>query len=123
MISHIKLVSIPVTDQSKALEFYTEKLGFEVVVDEPYSGRPDERWIELRLPEGQTRVVLLKTNSNDAHRGTRSNIVFTARDIEETYLQLKVKGVSFKEPPNRQPWGQFTQFSDPDGNIFVLASG
>jgi len=35
MITHVKLVSIPVTNQEKSLQFYRDKLGFEVVVDEP----------------------------------------------------------------------------------------
>jgi predicted enzyme related to lactoylglutathione lyase len=42
--------------------------------------------------------------------------------VEKTYFDLKVKGVHFKEPPNKQAWGMFTQFADPDGNVFVLAS-
>ena len=105
MISHVKLVSIAVTDQDKALDFYTNKLGFEVVVD-----------------EGQTRVVLLKADRNDPRVGRLSNIVFTADDVEKTYFDLKTKGVQFKEPPNKQHWGMFTQFTDLDGNTFVLAS-
>jgi len=122
MITHVKLVSIPVTNQEKSLQFYRDKLGFEVVVDEPFGSSSDARWIELRPPNGQTRIVLLKASSTDSRLGQLSNIVFTAEDIEETYFNLKVKGVPFKEPPNKQSWGMFTQFSDPDGNMFVLSS-
>lgn len=120
MITHVKLVSIAVTDQNRALEFYTEKLGFEVAVDEPFNR--DARWIELSLPQGQTRVVLLKARPGDARIGALSNIVFTTDDVEKTYLDMKVKGVQFKEPPNKHSGGTFTQFADPDGNMFVLAS-
>lgn len=120
MITHVKLVSIAVTDQDKALTFYTEKLGFKLVVDEAFD--KTARWIELQPPAGQTRVVLIKARPGDPRVGSLTNIVFTSEDIEKTYLDLKVKGVHFKEPPNRQSWGLFTQFTDPDGNIFVLAS-
>ena len=122
MITHVKLVSIPVTNQKKSLDFYQNKLGFELIVDEPFGSGSDTRWIELKPPEGQTRVVLLKAEYSDPRLGTLSNIVFTAEDVEETYFKLKTKGVPFKEPPNKQSWGMFTQFSDPDGNVFVLAS-
>lgn len=120
MITNVKLVSIAVTDQDRALTFYTEKLGFELAIDEPFN--KDARWIELRPPQGQTRVVLLKARPGDARVGSLSNIVFTTDDVEKTYFDLKVKGVHFKEPPNKQAWGMFTQFADPDGNVFVLAS-
>lgn len=122
MISHVKLVSIAVTDQDKALDFYTNKLGFEVVVDEPFNTSNRARWIELKPPEGQTRIVLLKAERNDPRVGRLSNIVFTADDVEKTYFDLKTRGVQFKEPPNKQHWGMFTQFTDLDGNTFVLAS-
>jgi len=120
MITHVKLVSIAVTDQEKSLEFYTEKLGFKLTVDEAFD--KNSRWLELKPPGGQTRVVLLKAKPGDARIGSLTNIVFTSDDIEKTYFDLKVKGVQFKEPPNKQSWGMFTQFTDPDGNVFVLAS-
>lgn len=122
MITHVKLVSIAVTDQKKALDFYTNKLGFTVVVNEPFNASGDSRWIELKPPEGQTRIVLLKADRNDPRVGRLSNIVFTTDDVEKTYFDLKTKGVQFKEPPNKQHWGMFTQFNDLDGNTFVLAS-
>jgi predicted enzyme related to lactoylglutathione lyase len=122
MITNVKLVSIPVRDQDKALEFYRDKLGFKVTIDEPFSTATDSRWIELQTPEGQTRVVLLKADYSDPRMGKLLNIVFTSDDIEKTYFDLKTKGVQFKEPPNKQKWGMFTQFSDLDGNLFVLAS-
>jgi len=120
MISHIKLVSVPVKNQQNAVAFYTEKLGFSVIVDEPFGS--GERWIELKPPQGQTRLVLLKSNHHPDRAGGLTNIVFTTDDVEQTYFDLKTKGVRFKEPPNKQSWGYFTQFEDLDGNVFVLAS-
>ena len=120
MITHVKLVSIAVSNQEKALDFYTEKLGFKLVVDEAFD--KTFRWIELKPPGGQTRIVLLKAKPGDARLGSLTNIVFTSDDIEKIYVDLKIKGVPFKEPPNKQSWGMFTQFTDLDGNVFVLAS-
>ena len=56
MIKQIKFVSIPVADQNRALDFYTEKLGFTIITDQPFDDK--QRWIELRVPKAETRVVL-----------------------------------------------------------------
>ena len=54
MIRQIKFVSIPVRDQNRALSFYTEKLGFTIITDQPFDEK--QRWIELRIPKAETRV-------------------------------------------------------------------
>ena len=46
MIKRIKFVSIPVADQKRALDFYTDKLGFTIITDQPFDEK--QRWIELR---------------------------------------------------------------------------
>ena len=56
MIKQIKFVSVPVADQNRALDFYTEKLGFTIITDQPFDEK--QRWIELRIPKAETRVVL-----------------------------------------------------------------
>ncbi len=62
MISHIKFVSVPVRDQNRALDFYTEKLGFTIITDQPFDEK--QRWIEphSNRPEVLRRVwkVILK---------------------------------------------------------------
>jgi len=62
MIRGIKFVSIPVSDQDRALAFYTEKLGFRVVTDQPFDEK--QRWLELGIPGAETCIVLL--NLGDA---------------------------------------------------------
>ena len=56
MIKQIKFVSIPSRDQNRALDFYTDKLGFTIITDQPFDEK--QRWIELRIPKAETRVVL-----------------------------------------------------------------
>ena len=63
MITHVKFVGIPVRDQQRALEFYTEKLGFAIATDQPMG--PGQRWIELRVAHATTRVVLLNGSGFD----------------------------------------------------------
>jgi len=52
MIKQIKFVSIPVADQNRALDFYTDKLGFTIITDQPFDEK--QRWIELHVPKAET---------------------------------------------------------------------
>ena len=120
MIKHIKFVSIPVRDQDKSLAFYTDKLGFRILTDQPFSDK--QRWIELGIPGGQTNVVLFTPDGHEDRIGGFMPATFHCDDVEATYEQLKARGVEFENPPAKMPWGTFTKFKDPDGNQFVLSS-
>lgn len=58
MITSVDFVSIDVSDQQRAKRFYTEVLGFEELTDVPMGDPDGPRWIEVRPPGAQTRVVL-----------------------------------------------------------------
>ncbi len=120
MITQVKHTTVAVKDQDRALEFYTKKLGFEVVVDVPFS--PTQRWIELKIPGAETQVVLFTPPGQEDRIGTSTNIVFTSDNVEATYEQLKKRGVEFLQPPTKESWGVYTLFKDPDGNVFCLSS-
>lgn len=120
MISHIKFVSVPVRDQNRALNFYTEKLGFTIITDQPFDG--NQRWIELRIPKADTRVVLYTPEGQEDRIGTFSPIVFACSDVEKTYEELKARGVAFDGAPEKQPWGTFVKFKDSEDNQFVIGT-
>ena len=120
MISHIKFVSVPVRDQNRALDFYTEKLGFTIITDQPFNEK--QRWIELRIPKAETRLVLFTPEGQEDRVGTFSPLVFASADVEKTYEELKARGVEFEGPPEKQPWGTFAKFKDSEGNQFVLST-
>ena len=120
MITHVKFVSIPTRDQDRAVTFYTEKLGFKVVTDQPMGDQ--QRWIELRVANSDTRVVLFTPEGQEDRIGTAFNGAFACDNVEKTYEDLKARGVEFSAPPNKQPWGTFASFTDPDGNQFVMSS-
>jgi predicted enzyme related to lactoylglutathione lyase len=121
VITQLKFVGIPTRDQARALLFYTEKLGFAVSTDQPFSEK--QRWIELRIGNSPTRVVLFTPDGHENRIGTHSNGSFACDDVKGTYRQLKERGVEFVTEPQKQPWGEFAIFKDPDGNQFVLSSG
>ena len=83
MIKQIKFVSIPVADQNRALDFYTEKLGFTIITDQPFDEK--QRWIELRVPKAETRVVLFTAEGEEKRIGTTMNMSFACEDIGQTY--------------------------------------
>jgi catechol 2,3-dioxygenase-like lactoylglutathione lyase family enzyme len=122
MITKVKLVSINVKDQDRALAFYTEKLGFKLLTDQPMGPSETSRWIEVQPPEGDAKVVLFKQSEESASTQPMSNIIFTSRDVQKTYEELSERGVEFTEPPTTQFWGTYAIFADPDGNKFVLSS-
>ncbi len=119
MITHMKFVGIPVRDQDRALKFYTEQLGFEVATDQPLGA---QRWIELRIGNSATRVVLFTPEGHEDRIGTFFNGSIACDNLEATWRQLSQRGVEFVQPPTKQPWGSFAKFRDPDGNTFVLSS-
>ena len=121
MINLIKLVTVPVRDQDRALDFYTRALGFQIGIDQPNPGT-GQRWIELKIPGCPTRVVLFTPPGQEDRVGTASNIVFTCDSVEKTWEELKGRGVQFSQPPKKEFWGTSALFQDPDGNTFALSS-
>jgi uncharacterized glyoxalase superfamily protein PhnB len=105
---------------SRALDFYTEKLGFTIITDQPFDEK--QRWIELRVPKAETRVVLFTAEGEEKRIGTMMNMSYACDEIEKTYEELKARGVEFEGPPEKQPWGTYAMFKDSEGNRFVLAS-
>lgn len=119
MISHVKFVSIPTTDQDRAVTFWTEKVGFRVLTDQPFN--ETQRWIELRVGSSDTRVVLFKFDGQGLQAGGPFNGAFACDNVEQTHRQMVERGVDMA-PLQKAPWGTFTSFKDPDGNLFVLSN-
>ncbi len=129
MITRFGSVPIFVSDQERALEFFRDKIGLEVILDQRYG--PTLRWVTVALRKGETEIVLFHpvpaivgTGAEELQEriGTWTGIVFLTDDINSTYQELLERGVEFRAAPKLQPWGAWeTQFVDPDGNSFHLA--
>ncbi len=120
MIKRIKFLGIPVQDQDRALQFYTEKLGFRVFTDQQFA--ENQRWIELSIPGAETGIVLFTPSGHEDRIGTFVNTSWEVDDLEGTYSELQAKGVEFAGPPKKQPWGSFVMMKDSEGNQIVLSS-
>jgi catechol 2,3-dioxygenase-like lactoylglutathione lyase family enzyme len=119
-----------VHDQDEALEFYTEKLGLELRDDVTVPEMGNFRWLTVG-PVGQPdiAVVLMSIPGPpviDAEtsaqlkdvmaKGAAGGLFFATTDIQETYEELKGKGVEFTQEPTKQPYGVDAGFRDPSGN-------
>jgi len=119
MIRGVKFASIPVADQDAAIAFYTEKLGFRLLTDQPFDSK--QRWVELGIPGADTRVVLFRFDQGPQPGGIM-NVTFWTDDVEGTACELAAKGVEFVMQPKKESWGTAAIFKDGDGNQFVLGT-
>jgi len=101
MITHVKFVSIPTTDQDRAVKFWTEQVGFTLMTDQPFSEK--QRWIELKVGSSDTRLVLFTPDGQEERIGSFFNGALACDDVEATRRQLSERGVEFDSPPQKQP--------------------
>ena len=118
---------VMVSDQEKALEFYSQKLGFEIKENQEDG---EGRWIEVRPKNSGFPISLVDPNKTDMSQekkeqsekkiGTDTGIWLYAKDIKTVYQTLKSRGVDITEP-QKQPWGVLmSRFYDQDGNGYSL---
>jgi catechol 2,3-dioxygenase-like lactoylglutathione lyase family enzyme len=122
----IRMTSVLVDDQEKALRFYTGVLGFVKKRDIPMG--PD-RWLTVISPEGPDDMeLLLEPNSHPAAKVFQQALVndgipltaFAVDDIEKEYERMQARGVVFKQKPT--PAGPVTLavFDDTCGNLIQI---
>jgi len=118
--------SIFVEDQSKALEFYAEKLGFVKKHDEPAG---EFRWITVVSPDDQNGTeLLLEPNEHPASKEYQQKIfvdgipatMFGVQDIQKEYEQLREKGVRFTMEPTKMGEVTIAVFDDTCGNLIQI---
>lgn len=123
MIKDVPLTGIFVNDQHAALEFYTNKLGLELVQDEPYG--EDARWITVS-PVGSGTEILLKKAEKEHEKAMvgRSDgapvLTLGTDDVRAAYKTLRERGVRFLGEPYRYPWGTGALLLDQDGSPILL---
>ena len=121
MIEGVQVVSVPVSDQDRARDFYTHTLGFELRTENTFA--EGMRWIEV-APKGSTTSLTLVTRwfEDDMPPGSLQGLVFAVDDVHATYEELLGKGVPFDFGPREMPGGLQAVFRDPDSNGFVIAA-
>jgi uncharacterized glyoxalase superfamily protein PhnB len=123
-----------VHDQDEALEFYTQKLGFEVRSDVTLAELGNFRWLTVG-PAGQDdlSIVLMAIPGAPVmddesaakvrdlmSKGFAGAVFLETDDCRASYEDLKSRGVEFTEEPEERPYGIDTGFRDPSGNSIRL---
>jgi catechol 2,3-dioxygenase-like lactoylglutathione lyase family enzyme len=123
VLKRVRSAGIYVSDQQRALEFFTGTLGCELLTDEPMGpGADAPRWIEVRLPGDDRRLILFTPPGQEDRIGTPANLIFHCDDIHATYAELTARGVRFTTEPEVAPWGNWwATFCDADGNEYGLS--
>ena len=117
-IREIRLVGIPVTDQDRALRFYTETLGFELQIDVPLP-QQGSRWIVV-APAGAAVGVALVAASKDTPAGVVTGIRFRTPDAAATHAALTGRGVQVGEVLRWPGVPAMFHVHDIDGNRFEI---
>jgi catechol 2,3-dioxygenase-like lactoylglutathione lyase family enzyme len=112
----ISTVTIPVADQDRALAFYRDVLGFEVRADNAYG---DQRWLSVAPAGSPVDFTLHLPFPGRGEPGWQQGLVLQTDDIAGVVAALRGAGTEVTEP-EQAGWGTQAQFSDPDGNGFVL---
>ena len=122
----IKLTSVYVDDQGKALRFYTEVLGFTKKAD--FSNGP-YRWLTVGSPEDPDGTQLqLALNNNPAAKAYQQAIfqqgqpaaLFYTDNVKADYERIKARGAEFTMPPTDVPGSTIAMLNDTCGNLVQL---
>jgi catechol 2,3-dioxygenase-like lactoylglutathione lyase family enzyme len=132
MIQRLSHVSIYVLDQDAAYDFYVNKLGFQVVMDQKMDN--GFRWLTVS-PKGQPglQIILMPIETGPMmdqetsealrtliRKGKIGGGVFQTADCQQTYEELKAKGVEFAQAPVERFYGIEALMKDNSGNWFSM---
>jgi catechol 2,3-dioxygenase-like lactoylglutathione lyase family enzyme len=131
MIQRLSHSTLFVTDQDEAKDFYVNKLGFEVRMDQSMGGfrwltvgpkgQPDFQLILMKLaPSGRMSAESAETLKGLIQSGLVAAGVFETADCRQTYQELSARGVEFPSPPEDKFYGIEAVFQDNSGNRFSL---
>jgi catechol 2,3-dioxygenase-like lactoylglutathione lyase family enzyme len=131
----IEVITLPVSDVARALRFYVDRVGFTLDVD--YAPNDSFRVVQL-TPPGSNCSIQIGKGLTDAPVGSLRNAYLVVADLEAARSQLLERGVEVGEirhkmpinawdghfasglDPARGDYASFADFSDPDGNRWVL---
>lgn len=129
MDGEVTVIALVVSNQQKALDFYTQKAGFEKKTDvTPY---PGGRWVTVGMKGQPLELALWEVGSatDPAQKELASQwaparappIVVKVPDARAVYEELRARGVEFLAPVQEYAWGTNAVFRDPDGNLISIS--
>jgi catechol 2,3-dioxygenase-like lactoylglutathione lyase family enzyme len=130
MITNISLITLYVTDQDEARDFYVNTLGFveraDVTLGEGFRwvtiAHPDQPELEVTLmvPGPPLDGDMAQAIERSLAKGTMGGFGLRTDDCRKDYAELSAKGVEFTQPPSDRPYGVEAVMRDNSGNWLVL---
>lgn len=125
MKQEIAHIAVLVQDYDQAIEFYTEKLSFNLIEDTKLNQK--KRWV-LVSPKGDANCKLLLAKADGPEQekyignqtGGRVFLFLNTDDFYRDFKNMKEKGVQFNEEPRDEPYGTVAVFQDLYGNLWDL---
>jgi catechol 2,3-dioxygenase-like lactoylglutathione lyase family enzyme len=124
----LEKIAIVVDDYDRAIAFFTDALGFDLVEDSPSltnDGRP-KRWVVVRPPGGDTGILLAQADGERQAAAVGNQVAgrvgffLEVDDFEAAYRRMKAAGVEFAGGPRDEPYGRVAVFLDIAGNRWDL---
>lgn len=125
MKQHIAHIALTVNDYDEAIDFYTQKLDFEIIEDTPLS--EDKRWVVIAPPGSRESTLLLAKASDETQKasvghqsGGRVFLFLFTDDIWRDYQRMLGRGVNFVHKPKGEIYGTVAVFEDLYGNLWDI---
>lgn len=125
----IKLTSVMVDDQEKALMFYTDVLGFVKKTEIPVGAF---KWLTVVSPDGPDDIeLLLEPNQNPAAKTYQAALFsqgiplasFAVEDVQKEFARISARGVIFRTEPTNIGPTTIAVFDDTCGNLIQIYQG
>ncbi len=113
----LELVAVPVSDVEAAIDFYVNKVGFNL--DHDHTVNKDLRFVQLTPPGSACSITIGKGIASDMKPGSLKGLQMVVDDAKAAHDELLKRGVEVSDVET-MPWGIFVYFSDPDGNKWAL---
>ena len=107
--------TIIVSDRKRSVEWYTGKLGFELIQDMGH-------WVTVghKGTNGLLHLCQGPEIGAEMEPGNQGITFHIRGDFEKKVSDLERNGVKLEKPVTKRPWGMFAQIADPDGNVITL---
>ncbi|MBE4909207.1 VOC family protein [Bacillus luteolus] len=121
MINKIGKITVYVNDQAEAKDFWVNKMGFVVKLEQPMG--PTMTWLEVGPSEDEFTTLILYSKAamekQNPSAVAHPSVLFSTTDIDSAYEKMKANGVDVDEM-QRMPYGTMFSFKDQDGNSYLL---
>jgi catechol 2,3-dioxygenase-like lactoylglutathione lyase family enzyme len=125
---HLEHITVIVDDYDEAIQFFVERLGFELLEDSPAltnDGRP-KRWVVVRPPGARTGLLLAQADGERQAQAVgqqfagRVGLFLRVDDFSAAYERMRDHGVEFVTDPRDEDYGRVAVFVDVSGNRWDL---